>query len=92
MAQPYCNALTISAFFRGNYPEIPALLMGYANPFHRFGWDRLMDMSAAADVNGFIIPDLPPEECTPLAKTHPEQPDGPDIFWLHPIPRLNDWP
>jgi len=40
----------------------PFLLMGYLNPFLAFGLDRLGPAAAAAGVDGFIVPDLPPEE------------------------------
>ncbi len=39
----------------------PTLLMGYTNPFHQFGWRRLAS-ACGASLDGFIIPDLPPEE------------------------------
>ncbi|RMD96928.1 MAG: tryptophan synthase subunit alpha, partial [Calditrichaeota bacterium] len=44
----------------------PVLLMGYANPFLQFGWERLLDRAATAGASGFIIPDLPPEESLSL--------------------------
>ena len=40
----------------------PVLLMGYANPFYQFGWERLMQEASQAGAAGFIIPDIPPEE------------------------------
>ncbi len=42
---------------------VPVLLMGYLNPFLAFGLDRLVVEAAAAGVCGFIVPDLPFEEC-----------------------------
>lgn len=42
--------------------EIPLLLMGYFNPVFQYGADRFVCDAAAAGVDGFIIPDLPPEE------------------------------
>lgn len=42
--------------------EIPILLMGYLNPMLQFGLERLMESAQSAGVDGFIIPDLPPEE------------------------------
>lgn len=42
--------------------ETPLLLMGYANPFMQYGWDRLIAQAQEAGVSGYIIPDLPPEE------------------------------
>ena len=53
--------------------EIPILLMGYLNPMLRFGIGRLMEESKGAGVDGFIIPDLPPEESSDFvtaAKDH----------------------
>jgi tryptophan synthase alpha chain len=40
----------------------PLVLMGYFNPFLRYGLERLAAEAAAAGADGFIIPDLPPEE------------------------------
>jgi len=36
--------------------------MTYYNPIHRFGIERVFKEAAACGVDGFIIPDLPPEE------------------------------
>lgn len=41
---------------------VPIVLMGYYNPLVRYGIDRFVADSAAAGVDGFIIPDLPVEE------------------------------
>ncbi len=43
--------------------EAPVLLMSYVNPLMAYGWDRLTDRAAEANVAGFIVPDLPWEEC-----------------------------
>ena len=40
----------------------PFMLMGYINPFLAFGLDTLAEASLEAGVDGFIVPDLPPEE------------------------------
>lgn len=42
--------------------DTPFTLMGYMNPFLAFGLDKLKAVSLAAGIDGFIIPDLPPEE------------------------------
>ena len=39
------------------------LLMSYLNPLLAFGIDELVDRSARSGVSGFIVPDLPLEEC-----------------------------
>ncbi len=38
------------------------LLMGYANPFLASGWDVVAEGARSAGADGFIVPDLPPEE------------------------------
>ena len=44
----------------------PLLLMTYLNPLLAFGIDKLPKAAAAAGVAGFIVPDLPYEECGEL--------------------------
>ncbi|MGH8235548.1 MAG: tryptophan synthase subunit alpha [Steroidobacteraceae bacterium] len=41
----------------------PLLLMSYLNPLLAYGLDRLPEDAARAGVSGFIVPDLPFEEC-----------------------------
>jgi tryptophan synthase alpha chain len=47
-------------------PKAPLLLMSYLNPLLAFGLDRLPQAARAAGVAGFIVPDLPYEECGEL--------------------------
>jgi len=42
--------------------EIPLLFMGYYNPVLAFGMDSFCHASAAAGIDGLIVPDMPPEE------------------------------
>jgi len=44
----------------------PLVLMGYCNPFYKFGLERFTAAAASAGVNGLIVPDLPLEESGPL--------------------------
>jgi len=44
----------------------PILLMSYLNPLLAFGYDALAARAAEVGVSGFIVPDLPYEESTPL--------------------------
>jgi tryptophan synthase alpha chain len=44
----------------------PIVLMGYYNPFFRYGVERLAADAATAGVDGFLCVDLPPEEAGPL--------------------------
>jgi tryptophan synthase alpha chain len=41
--------------------ELPLLLMGYWNVFLQYGRQRCLEAARSAGVDGFIIPDLPPE-------------------------------
>lgn len=43
--------------------DTPVLLMGYLNPLLRFGLGNLAVEAKKAGVAGFIVPDLPLEEC-----------------------------
>lgn len=47
-------------------PKAPLLLMSYLNPLLSLGFDRLPRAAAQAGVAGFIVPDLPFEECADL--------------------------
>jgi tryptophan synthase alpha chain len=57
---PFCLETVASLRARG--VRAPLVLMGYFNPFLRYGLRRLAADAAAAGVDGLIIPDLPPEE------------------------------
>jgi tryptophan synthase alpha chain len=46
--------------------SVPILLMGYFNPMLQYGLEALARDSAAAGVDGFIVPDLPAEESDEL--------------------------
>ncbi len=53
--------------------DTPLILMGYYNPVLAYGIERFCRTAAANGVCGLIIPDLPPEEASPLqqvAHTH----------------------
>ncbi len=42
--------------------DIPILLMGYFNPLYRYGLENLVSDAESAGADGFIIPDLLPED------------------------------
>lgn len=44
----------------------PFLLMGYINPILAYGVDKYVADSMAAGADGFIVPDLPPEEAAEM--------------------------
>jgi tryptophan synthase alpha chain len=47
-------------------PKAPLLLMSYLNPLLAYGLDKLPDDASRAGISGFIVPDLPYEECHEL--------------------------
>eukprot|EP01126_Amoeba_proteus_P029412 TRINITY_DN28_c0_g1_i9.p1 TRINITY_DN28_c0_g1~~TRINITY_DN28_c0_g1_i9.p1 ORF type:complete len:600 (-),score=103.47 TRINITY_DN28_c0_g1_i9:163-1962(-) len=42
---------------------VPIVLMGYTNPFYKYGEERLVQDCKRAGVDGFIVVDSPPEAC-----------------------------
>ncbi|UCC51292.1 MAG: tryptophan synthase subunit alpha [Anaerolineaceae bacterium] len=46
--------------------ETPVCLMGYYNPMLAYGLERFVEDAKTAGVQGFIVPDLPPEEAAQL--------------------------
>jgi tryptophan synthase len=47
---------------------VPVVLMGYFNPFFKYGVDKLCADTKEAGADGFIVVDLPPEEGIELNK------------------------
>ena len=56
------NCIALIGRLRAAGVSVPILLMGYYNPLVRYGVERFVADSAAAGVDGFIIPDLSVEE------------------------------
>ena len=56
------GVLKQAAEFRKSDKDTPLVLMGYANPFHAYGWKAFAKDAAKAGVDGVICVDVPPEE------------------------------
>ena len=56
------GVLDIVAAFRQADQHTPIIMMGYANPIERFGYEAFAAAGAEAGVDGLITVDLPPEE------------------------------
>ena len=56
------DVLQIASDFRARHPEVPLILMGYANPMIRRGPEWFADAAQQAGVDGVICVDIPPEE------------------------------
>jgi tryptophan synthase alpha chain len=65
-------ALEAVAELRRRGVSIPLVLMGYYNPWLAYGLPRLAADAATAGVDGFIVPDLPPEEAADFEAALPE--------------------
>ena len=56
------DVLMIANEFRERHPEVPLVLMGYANPMVRRGPEWFAKEAAGVGVDGVICVDIPPEE------------------------------
>jgi tryptophan synthase alpha chain len=74
----YC--LETVATLRQRGVQAPLLLMGYYNPLLRYGLAKACAEMAAAGGDGWIVPDLPPEEAAELQNT--AQAHGLDLIML----------
>ncbi|SNZ14047.1 tryptophan synthase subunit alpha [Hydrogenobacter hydrogenophilus] len=62
------HVLSISSTLRGEFPDIPFFLMTYYNPVFKVGLERFCELAKDSGIDGFIVPDLPPEECWELKR------------------------
>ncbi len=56
------NVLQTAYDFRARHPDVPLILMGYANPMIRRGPEWFASAAKGAGVDGVICVDIPPEE------------------------------
>ena len=56
------DVLAIATAFGARHPDVPLVLMGYANPMVRRGPEWFADAAQEAGVDGVICVDIPPEE------------------------------
>jgi len=62
------DVLGYVAEFRKNDRTTPVVVFGYANPIEAMGMERFADAAKAADADGALVVDYPPEEAQPLVK------------------------
>lgn len=60
------DVLALAKRFRAEDQETPLILMGYANPVHKMGYEAFAAAAADAGIDGTILVDLPPEEDQPI--------------------------
>lgn len=77
------DVLEMVKTFRAKDQKTPIILMGYANPIEAIGLQKFADLAKAADVDGVITVDYPPEECEDFVKVLREREIDP-VFLLAP--------
>ena len=77
------RSLEMIAELRSHGVAQPFLVMGYYNPIIAYGLERFVEDAAAAGADGFIVPDLPPEEADELDRLCRERGLG-LIYFLAP--------
>jgi len=82
------DVLAIVAAFRQGNATTPLVLMGYANPIEAMGVVTFADRAKAADVDGVIVVDYPPEEAGDFAALLEARGIAP-IFLLSPTTPAN---
>ncbi len=77
------RCLEMIARLRARGVTQPFLVMGYYNPIFAYGLERFVNDATSAGADGFIVPDLPPEEAGELDRLCRERDLG-LIYFLAP--------
>jgi len=62
------DVFNLARTLRQEFEGVPFLLMTYYNPIFRMGLERFVKLAKDNGIDGFIVPDLPPEECLDLKR------------------------
>ena len=73
------RCLEVAADLR-KHVDIPLLFMGYYNPILHYGMDKFCNASRKSGIDGFIVPDLPPDEGSEAESVMKKQ--GLDLVYL----------
>ncbi len=63
------DVFEVSMTLRKEFPNTPFLLMTYYNPIFKIGMEKFCHKAAESGIDGFIVPDLPPEEASTLKES-----------------------
>lgn len=64
------DVLELVRRFREEDTTTPIILMGYANPLHKMGYEAFAKAASEVGLDGTIMVDLPPEEDAPLREAY----------------------
>jgi tryptophan synthase alpha chain len=83
------NGMTLALLFKQlekirSMTDIPLVLMGYINPFFRFGIENVIERCRETGIDATIIPDLPVEEYLDSYSQFYEKNDIFNIFLISP--------
>ncbi|WP_029522878.1 tryptophan synthase subunit alpha [Persephonella sp. KM09-Lau-8] len=56
------NVFQLTQKIKQDFPDTPLILMTYYNPIFVMGEEKFCQMAKDSGIDGFIVPDLPPEE------------------------------
>ena len=60
------DILSLVTKFRKKNKTTPIVLMGYANPIFKLGYENFAKLAKKADIDGVLVVDMPPEEAHSL--------------------------
>ncbi len=63
------NVFELTRKIKEEYPDVPLIAMTYYNPIFKFGEEKFCKLAKENGIDGFIVPDLPPEEAKEFQKT-----------------------
>ncbi len=62
------NVFELTKKIKDEFPDIPLIAMTYYNPIFVMGVKKFVDLAKNSGIDGFIVPDLPPEEAEDFKK------------------------
>ncbi len=62
------NVFELTKKLKNSFPDVPLIAMTYYNPIFVMGEDKFLSLAKESGIDGFIVPDLPPEEAKSFKK------------------------